>query len=119
MQSMYHRIAMVDYRFPPGVEVDKTAKQLLSSILKYTPQSRASISQILNHPWLKNVKTNTKSTSSEDDTEKYSTNESGRLIPECDNYKFKSVNNYSYVSPENFRDINGMYTLPRYNLVKF
>ena len=120
LQSMYHRIAHVDYKYPSGVEIDKDAKNLIGSILKYTPKSRATLDQILAHPWLKNIDTNEKSINQytnsmnleEDDNRRHPTRN-------YDFYKFKSINNFSYATQDNFRDFNGMYTLPKYNLVTF
>jgi len=122
LQSMYHRIAEVKYTFPSGVEIDKDAKNLISSILKYTPKSRATLDQILAHPWLQNIDTSEKSINQytnainleEDDyrMRRHTTRN-------YDFYKFKSINNFSYAIQENFRDFNGMYTLPKYNLVTF
>jgi len=122
IQSMYHRIAMVNYKFPPGVEVDKDAKNLIGSILKYTPQSRATLDQILEHPWLKNIDTSDKSfnhdtnfISLEEDDYRMRRHSNKNFDP----YKFKALNNFSFATPDNFRDFNGMYTLPKYNLVGF
>ncbi|ORX44167.1 Pkinase-domain-containing protein [Piromyces finnis] len=122
IQSMYHRIAMVNYKFPPGVEIDKDAKNLIGSILKYTPQSRATLDQILSHPWLQNINSNdkaqynyTNSINLEEDDYRMRRHTTRNF----DFYKFKSVNNYSYATQDNFRDFNGMYTLPKYNLVSF
>jgi len=122
IQSMYHRIAMVNYKFPSGVEIDKDAKNLIGSILKYTPQSRASLDQILAHPWLQNINTDekpayhyTNSLNIEEDDYRMRRHTTRNY----DFYKFKSINNYSYTTQDNFKDFNGMYTLPKYNLVTF
>jgi len=122
IQSMYHRIAMVNYKFPSGVEIDKDAKNLIGSILKYTPKSRASLDQILAHPWLKNI--NTDDQSINQDTNFINLDEDDyrmrrHSLKNHDIYKFKSSNNFSFATPDNFKDFNGMYTLPKYNLVSF
>jgi len=124
MQSMYHRIAMVNYKFPSGVDIDKDAKNLIGSILKYTPQSRASLDQILAHPWLQNINTNTDEKSIYHYTNSINLEEDDyrmrrHTTRNYDFYKFKSINNYSYANQDNFKDFNGMYTLPKYNLVTF
>lgn len=122
IQSMYHRIAMVNYKFPSGVEIDKDAKNLISAILKYTPQSRATLDQILAHPWLQNIETNGKSENKDmnfinleenDYRMRHHTNKNFEY------YKFKHSKYYSFSTLDNFRDFNGMYTLPKFNLVTF
>jgi len=120
LQSMYHRIAHVDYKYPSGVEIDKDAKNLISSILKFSPKSRATLDQILAHPWLKNIDTSEKSINQYTNSLN-SEEEDSRRPPtrNYDFYKFKSINNFSYATQDNFRDFNGMYTLPKYNLVTF
>lgn len=122
VQSMYHRIAMVNYKFPSGVEVDKDAKNLIAAILKYTPQSRATLDQILEHPWLKNIETKDKSVNN--DTSYINLEEDDYRMRRHTNknygfYKFKASKNYSFATPDNFRDFNGMYTLPKFNLVTY
>jgi len=122
IQSMYHRIAMVNYKFPSGVEVDKDAKNLIGTILKYTPQSRATLDQILSHPWLQNIDTNGKSVNN--DTNFINLEEDDYRMRRHTNknfdfYKFKHSKNYSFSTPDNFKDFNGMYTLPKFNLVGF
>jgi len=121
VQSMYHRIAMVNYKFPSGVEIDKDAKNLISAILKYTPQSRATLDQILAHPWLQNIETgksknrdmNFINLEENDYRMRHHTNKN------FEHYKFKHSKYYSFSTPDNFRDFNGMYTLPKFNLVTF
>lgn len=122
IQSMYHRIAMVNYKFSSGVEVDKDAKNLIGAILKYTPQSRATLNQILSHPWLQNIDTSSKSV--KNDTNIINLEEDDYRMRRHTNknfgfYKFKHSNNYSFSTPDNFKDFNGMYTLPKFNLVGF
>ncbi|RKP02148.1 hypothetical protein CXG81DRAFT_326, partial [Caulochytrium protostelioides] len=51
-RAMFHRIARAEYKWPAGVAVDPLAKDLVGLILVPFPSRRATIPQILAHPFL-------------------------------------------------------------------
>ncbi|KAJ7924382.1 hypothetical protein B0H13DRAFT_1864009 [Mycena leptocephala] len=44
------RIARVDLKFPPTISAE--ARDLISKLLKYDPQPRLPLTEVLNHPWI-------------------------------------------------------------------
>lgn len=50
-QATYRRIRKVDLKIPPHVSED--AADLIRGLLKYNPQDRMPLSDVLEHPWIK------------------------------------------------------------------
>lgn len=51
--KVLHRIARGDYRWPKGSKVNEEAKDLVSKMLCLNPSKRATVEDILGHPWLR------------------------------------------------------------------
>ncbi|KAJ7230487.1 kinase-like protein [Mycena pura] len=50
VSNTYRRIAKVDLKFPPTISPD--AKHLISNLLRYDPQQRLPLTDVLTHPWI-------------------------------------------------------------------
>ncbi|KAJ7924380.1 kinase-like protein, partial [Mycena leptocephala] len=50
VKNTYRRIARVDLKFPPTISAE--ARDLISKLLKYDPQQRLPLTEVLNHPWI-------------------------------------------------------------------
>ncbi|KIY52399.1 kinase-like protein [Fistulina hepatica ATCC 64428] len=50
VQNTYRRIAAVDLRFPASFSLE--ARDLISKLLKYIPDERLPLSEVLKHPWI-------------------------------------------------------------------
>jgi len=51
MDALLQRIRNVDYRFPSHVSVSPEAKDLVGRMLVGDPNERATLQDIMNHPW--------------------------------------------------------------------
>ncbi|KAJ7881171.1 kinase-like protein [Mycena leptocephala] len=50
VSNTYRRIAKVDLKFPATISAD--AKDLISKLLRYDPQERLALTEVLRHPWI-------------------------------------------------------------------
>ncbi|KAI5956938.1 IPL1 [Candida jiufengensis] len=56
--ATYKRILKVDLKFPTTTKLDNDAIDLIFRLLKFNPQERISLDQVLEHPWI--IKNSTK-----------------------------------------------------------
>lgn len=50
VNNTYRRIARVDLKFPSNISAE--ARDLISRLLQYDPQSRLALTEVLRHPWI-------------------------------------------------------------------